>query len=161
VLGLALMNPVGVITLGCTCEAQAPSHLLTLTSLLQVRCSRPRSSNSSEKSNHDIFSVIIYLRSFNSVIYMLIFLCNQNSSSICRTILWNVNTGSCVKKSFHFVAFSCSLLESEPLASCYINYTWPNKASSAVTHDRDGRTLFWILEQLSLTSLWFSLPSTC
>jgi len=53
---LALRNPVGVITLGCTCEVHAPSHLLTLTSLLHVRCSRPRSSNSSEAAN----GVILY-----------------------------------------------------------------------------------------------------
>ena len=58
--GLALRNPVGVITLGCTCEVQAPSHLLTLTSLLHVRCSRPRSSNSSEAANGVIlcFSIL-------------------------------------------------------------------------------------------------------
>lgn len=40
-------NPLGVMTLGCTWELQAPSHLLTAMSALQVRCNRPSSSNSS------------------------------------------------------------------------------------------------------------------
>jgi hypothetical protein len=73
VLGLALRNPVGVITLGCTCEVQAPSHLLTLTSLLHVRCRRPRSSNSSEKSDQYVLFCDYLSQFFNSTIYMLIF----------------------------------------------------------------------------------------
>ncbi|KAI9585620.1 hypothetical protein GQX74_001467 [Glossina fuscipes] len=40
-------NPVGVITDGWTWLLHKPSHLLTITSALQVRCIRPNSSNSS------------------------------------------------------------------------------------------------------------------
>lgn len=44
---VTLRNPVGVTTLGCTWEVQAPSHLLTDISPLQVLSSLPNSSNSS------------------------------------------------------------------------------------------------------------------
>lgn len=44
---LTFRNPVGVITDGCTWLLHNPSHLLTITSALQVLCIRPSSSNSS------------------------------------------------------------------------------------------------------------------
>lgn len=74
---LAFRNPVGVITLGCTCEVQEPSHLLTLTSLLHVRCRRPRSSNSS-KNKIKIF----YLWLCISVISVL-----QSACCVLQTIM--------------------------------------------------------------------------
>jgi hypothetical protein len=117
---LAFRNPVGVITLGCTCEVQEPSHLLTLTSLLHVRCRRPRSSNSSKKSNQNILFVIIYLGYLKSAICMFFF-CEDYASGFCRIVVWNVNT----RKTWMKFAFllcgnqiiNCYLLDPEPLRS--------------------------------------------
>lgn len=47
ILSNTFRNPLGVMTLGCTCELHAPSHLLTAMSPLHVLWSRPSSSNSS------------------------------------------------------------------------------------------------------------------
>lgn len=45
---ITFKNPLGVMTLGCTCELHAPSHLFTAISPLHVLWSRPSSSNSSK-----------------------------------------------------------------------------------------------------------------
>jgi len=47
---ITFKNPLGVMTLGCTCELHAPSHLFTAISPLHVLWSLPSSSNSSKRN---------------------------------------------------------------------------------------------------------------